>query len=182
MKAPEYIPLVMEPESRFYTDPLLVLDFQSLYPSIIMAYNYCYSTCLGRVQNLGSDEPFEFGCTQLKISPQRLEKLDGHLNFSPGGVAFVKPSLRRGVLPQMLKEILDTRLMVKKSMKMHKDDKTLQRVLHARQLGLKLIANVTYGYTSANFSGRMPSVEVCILKDTLSLLYLFRVLVRNGFR
>lgn len=160
MKAPEYIPLVMEPESRFYTDPLLVLDFQSLYPSIIMAYNYCYSTCLGRVQNLGSDEPFEFGCTQLKISPQRLEKLDGHLNFSPGGVAFVKPSLRRGVLPQMLKEILDTRLMVKKSMKMHKDDKTLQRVLHARQLGLKLIANVTYGYTSANFSGRMPSVEV----------------------
>lgn len=37
---------------------------------------------------------------------------------------------------------------------------TLQRLLHARQLSLKLIANVTYGYTSANFSGRMPSVEV----------------------
>ncbi|TRY62525.1 hypothetical protein TCAL_16616 [Tigriopus californicus] len=160
MKAPEYIPLVMEPESRFYTDPLIVLDFQSLYPSIIMAYNYCYSTCLGRVQNLGSPDPIEFGCTQLKISPHRLEKLDGHLNFSPGGVAFLKPTLRKGVLPQMLKEILDTRLMVKKSMKIHKGDKTLQRVLHARQLGLKLIANVTYGYTSANFSGRMPSVEV----------------------
>ena len=26
--------------------------------------------------------------------------------------------------------------------------------------GLKLIANVTYGYTAANFSGRMPCVEV----------------------
>ena len=52
MKAPEYIPLVMEPESRFYCDPLLVLDFQSLYPSIIMGYNYCYSTCLGRLQNI----------------------------------------------------------------------------------------------------------------------------------
>jgi DNA polymerase zeta len=71
----------------------------------------------------------------------------------------VKEHIRRGVLPQMLREILDTRLMVKKSMKLHKNDKTLQRILHARQLGLKLIANVTYGYTSANFSGRMPCIE-----------------------
>jgi DNA polymerase zeta len=34
------------------------------------------------------------------------------------------------------------------------------RVLEARQLGLKYIANVTYGYTSATFSGRMPAVEI----------------------
>jgi DNA polymerase zeta len=32
--------------------------------------------------------------------------------------------------------------------------------LDARQLGLKLIANVTYGYTSASFSGRMPCVDI----------------------
>ena len=60
----------------------------------------------------------------------------------------------------MLEEILETRFMVKRSMKLHKGDGPLQRILHARQLGLKLIANVTYGYTSANFSGRMPCVEV----------------------
>ena len=36
----------------------------------------------------------------------------------------------------------------------------LQRLLNSRQLGLKLIANVTFGYTAANFSGRMPCVEV----------------------
>lgn len=36
----------------------------------------------------------------------------------------------------------------------------LQKLLNSRQLGLKLIANVTFGYTSANFSGRMPCVEV----------------------
>ena len=50
--------------------------------------------------------------------------------------------------------------MVKKAMKDYKKDKALTRILDSRQLGLKLIANVTYGYTSANFSGRMPCVEV----------------------
>lgn len=38
--------------------------------------------------------------------------------------------------------------------------KDLKRKLEVCQLGLKLIANVTYGYTSANYSGRMPCVEV----------------------
>jgi DNA polymerase zeta len=33
-------------------------------------------------------------------------------------------------------------------------------MLDSRQLALKLIANVTYGYTAAGFSGRMPSVEI----------------------
>lgn len=53
MKAPEYLPLILEPHSRLYADPLIVLDFQSLYPSMIIAYNYCFSTCLGRVELLG---------------------------------------------------------------------------------------------------------------------------------
>lgn len=53
MHAPEALPLIMEPESKFYTDPVIVLDFQSLYPSIIIAYNYCFSTCLGRIEHLG---------------------------------------------------------------------------------------------------------------------------------
>jgi DNA polymerase elongation subunit (family B) len=47
--AAEALPLVMEPQSAFYKGPLLVLDFTSLYPSLMIAYNLCYSTCLGRV-------------------------------------------------------------------------------------------------------------------------------------
>ena len=38
--------------------------------------------------------------------------------------------------------------------------KVLQRVLNARQFCLKLIANVTYGYAAAGFSGRMPMAEL----------------------
>lgn len=44
----EALPLIMEPESRMYASPVVVLDFQSLYPSMMIAYNLCYSTCLGR--------------------------------------------------------------------------------------------------------------------------------------
>ncbi|CRK90677.1 CLUMA_CG004378, isoform A [Clunio marinus] len=164
MRAPEYIPLILEPESRFYNDPVIVLDFQSLYPSIIIAYNYCFSTCLGRVEHLAkaSSQPFEFGAYQLRVTPKKLKFLieNDLITISPCGVAFVKASVREGVLPRMLSEILSTRLMVKQSMKIHKNNSALQRVLHSRQLGLKLIANVTYGYTAANFSGRMPAIEV----------------------
>ena len=41
-------PMVLEPASRIYFEPVAVLDYQSLYPSIIVAYNYCFSTCLGK--------------------------------------------------------------------------------------------------------------------------------------
>lgn len=163
MKAPESLPLILEPESKFYNNPVIVLDFQSLYPSIIIAYNYCFTTCLGKVNRLGKNVPFEFGCTELKIKRKLAKKLldNDQLLFSPCGVAFVKQEVRRGILPQMLEEILNTRLMVKKSMKRCTDyDKMLKKILHSRQLGLKLIANVTYGYTAANFSGRMAAVEI----------------------
>ncbi|KAH0508515.1 DNA polymerase zeta catalytic subunit [Microtus ochrogaster] len=160
MRAPQCVPLIMEPESRFYSNSVLVLDFQSLYPSIVIAYNYCFSTCLGHIENLGKYEEFKFGCTSLRVPPDLLYQIRHDITVSPNGVAFVKPSVRKGVLPRMLEEILKTRFMVKQSMKAYKQDRALSRMLNARQLGLKLIANVTFGYTSANFSGRMPCIEV----------------------
>ena len=36
--------VVIEPTRGFYKDPVATLDFASLYPSIMMAHNLCYST------------------------------------------------------------------------------------------------------------------------------------------
>lgn len=96
---------------------------------------------------------------------------------SPNGIMYVKPCVRKGLLSRMLVELLDTRVMVKQAMKRVGGDKVAvllilsrcvlktsfqarKRILNARQLSLKYIANVTYGYTSATFSGRMPAVEI----------------------
>ncbi|KAJ1904929.1 DNA polymerase zeta, partial [Coemansia sp. IMI 209127] len=170
-RAAECLPLVLEPKSRYYTDPVVVLDFQSLYPSIMIAYNYCFSTCLGSLDNASSfghagagDGSTErrFGFTSIAVPPGLLSTL-GHQNItvSPNGILFVKQSVRKGLLGRMLEEILESRVMIKESIDLwSKDDEALHKKLDAWQLGLKLIANVTYGYTGASFSGRMPCVEV----------------------
>ena len=75
------MPLIMEPLSAFYNNPLLVLDFQSLYPSIMIAYNYCYSTCLGRVANFKGQN--KFGVTDLSLPHGLIDTLHGHINSEP---------------------------------------------------------------------------------------------------
>ncbi|KAK0270410.1 DNA polymerase zeta [Friedmanniomyces endolithicus] len=154
----ECLPLVMEPQSAFYNSPLLVLDFQSLYPSVMIAYNYCYSTCLGRIVNWRGTN--KMGFADFQRQPGLLELVKDKVNIAPNGMMYVRPEMRKSLLAKMLCEILETRVMVKSGMKVDKDDKTLQQLLNNRQLALKLIANVTYGYTSASFSGRMPCSEI----------------------
>lgn len=154
----ECLPLVMEPQSAFYNSPLVVLDFQSLYPSVMIAYNYCYSTFLGRIVNWRGTN--KMGFTEYRRQKRLLELLKDYINVAPNGIMYCKANIRKSLLAKMLTEILETRVMVKSGMKQDRDDKTLQRLLNNRQLALKLLANVTYGYTSASFSGRMPCSEI----------------------
>ena len=39
---------VLDPKIGFYERPVATLDFASLYPSIMMAHNLCYTTLLRR--------------------------------------------------------------------------------------------------------------------------------------
>ena len=156
----ECIPLVMEPESAFYKSPLLVLDFQSLYPSIMIAYNYCYSTMIGRLlgmKKIGND----IGVTSIDLDDNILTLLKDDLHISPNGIVFAKSSVRKSALAKMLKDILETRVMIKKTMfDIPSIYDSTKKLLNNRQLALKLLANVTYGYASASFSGRMPNSDL----------------------
>jgi len=195
--AMEALPLVMEPVSGMYEDPVCVLDFQSLYPSMIIAYNLCFSTCIGRPKHLfredGEDgggppaaaaaarpdataaaatrnrtkKSTRLGCRESfsldsSLAANNIDPVDPNdLIVTPNGIGFVPPSHRRGVLPRLLHEILQTRIMIKSAMRnAPADAKSLCRSLNAKQFALKLIANVTYGYTAAGFSGRMPMAEL----------------------
>lgn len=131
--APFAVPLIAEPESKYYNHPILVLDFQSLYPSVMIAYNICFSTCLGRVEKFKGTH--KFGFTELKVADGLLELLKDYLTggyavdatligtVTPNGMIFVKPAVRKSLLAKMLGEILDTRVMVKQAMKGARGDK-----------------------------------------------------------
>jgi DNA polymerase zeta len=160
--------LTREPASGFYSDPVIVLDFQSLYPSVMIAYNLCYSTLIGRLKRYAEDGRMHdrVGVRDRfndQMDPREVMRLHkaGHLYVAPNGAVFVSHKERKGVLAQMLTELLDTRQMIKKEMKSdavrNSSSKRLARVLDARQMALKLVSNVTYGYCSASFSGRMPN-------------------------
>lgn len=116
----EYIPLVLEPESRMYTDPVVVVDFQSLYPSIVIAYNLCFSTCVGRpahsrvgwgvvpgTPGVGLPLGVVSYATPEGVLGRDLKGED--VTVTPNGVGFVPSRVRRGVMPRLLDEILNTR-------------------------------------------------------------------------
>lgn len=69
------------------------------------------------------------------------------IHLAPNMAGFCHPSLRQGILPLMLREILETRVMIKGAMRRAEDagQRVLARTLNARQFALKMISNVTYG-------------------------------------
>lgn len=77
------------------------------------------------------NETFELGCIQHTVPVDLLRKLELYLNFSPCGVAFVNKTIRTGILPSMLEEILETRLMV-----------PLKHFLNKIECQLRIIVNV----------------------------------------
>lgn len=84
--AMECLPLVMEPESKFYADPVIVLDFQSLYPSMVIAYNLCFCTCLGKIK---PPREHTLGVSSYAPDLSTLRKFKHELLMAPNGVVYV---------------------------------------------------------------------------------------------
>ncbi|GKE20189.1 DNA polymerase delta catalytic subunit [Tanacetum coccineum] len=83
--------VVLEARAGFYEKPIATLDFASLYPSIMMAYNLCYCTLVTAED-----------ARKLNLPPECLNK-------TPSGEFFVKSNLQKGILPEILKELLVAR-------------------------------------------------------------------------
>ncbi|ESQ31505.1 hypothetical protein EUTSA_v10003565mg [Eutrema salsugineum] len=131
---------VLEAKTGFYEKPIATLDFASLYPSIMMAYNLCYCT-------LVTPEDVR----KLNLSPEQINK-------TPSGETFVKQSLQKGILPEILEELIAARKRAKADLKEAKDPLE-KAVLDGRQLALKISANSVYGFTGATI-GQLPCLEI----------------------
>uniref|UniRef100_A0A7N8XBP1 DNA polymerase n=1 Tax=Mastacembelus armatus TaxID=205130 RepID=A0A7N8XBP1_9TELE len=131
---------VIEPEKGYYSVPIATLDFSSLYPSIMMAHNLCYTTLLQK----GSAE-------KLGLAPEDFIK-------TPTGDLFVKSSVRKGLLPEILENLLSARKRAKTELK-KETDPFKKQVLDGRQLALKVSANSVYGFTGAQV-GKLPCLEI----------------------
>ncbi|ODQ77252.1 hypothetical protein BABINDRAFT_41988 [Babjeviella inositovora NRRL Y-12698] len=132
---------VIEPIRGYYDVPIATLDFASLYPSIMMAHNLCYTTLLN------------------KPTIDRLNLKEGDdYTLSPNGDCFVKPHKRQGILPTILTELLGARKKAKQDLK-KETDPFKKDVLNGRQLALKISANSVYGFTGATV-GKLPCLAI----------------------
>lgn len=129
---------VLDPIKSYYQVPIATLDFASLYPSIMQAYNLCYSTL---------------------ISSSDVHKMDSNLyKKSDNGHCFVHANVKKGILPEILEELLRARKQAKKDMKNAPTDFE-RAVQNGRQLALKVSANSVYGFTGATV-GQLPCVPI----------------------
>ncbi|KAK1443519.1 DNA polymerase catalytic subunit [Babesia gibsoni] len=132
---------VLEPQKGYHQVAIAVLDFQSLYPSIMIAHNLCYSTLI---------PPGDVS----KYPKEDITSVPGHPN-----IFFVKAHVRKGVLPVIVERLIEARKKAKLEMKTCTDP-MLRSVLDGRQLALKITTNSVYGYTGASAGGYLPCVEV----------------------
>ncbi|EDR24417.1 DNA polymerase zeta catalytic subunit, putative [Entamoeba dispar SAW760] len=157
-RATDCVALVMEPQSGFHSNPVIVLDFLSMYPTTAIAYNICYSTCLGYVDDINIER--KIGPMTYSFEKENLNTLKGNIHVVANGIMFVNACLRKGILPIMLEEMLSTRQHIKEIMKVFTKGTEEYKKCFLQQLALKLLCNVVYGYTGAGLSGRMPCNEI----------------------
>jgi DNA polymerase elongation subunit (family B) len=145
---------VLDPDPGFHAEPITVLDFSSLYPSIMRTHNLCFSTW---VKNPSYEE----------LPNAKYE----HVNTGPRKYTFVQHI--PGILPKILATLLGARKAVKKEMEAEKDP-FCKSLLDAKQLALKVSANSVYGFCGTGKKGKYPCLPV-----SDSTTYFGRVMITN---
>jgi len=110
---------VIEPEKGLHSN-VLVLDFKSMYPSLMRTYNICPTTLVTN------------------------ENVENAIS-SPSGAKFAPENVRKGVVPEILGRLMEERNIVKKEMKKETMTERI-RELKAEQQALKIMSNAFYGH------------------------------------
>lgn len=132
---------VIEPMMGYYEEPITVLDFASLYPSIIRTHNLCPSTWIQSEKDLQG----------LK------ENIDYKKIVTNNGTHYFIQT-NPGILPKILATLLQERSTIKKMMESEQDP-FLKSVMDAKQLAVKVSANSVYGFFGVQ-SGMFPCIPV----------------------
>nr|AAC57976.3 DNA polymerase [Retroperitoneal fibromatosis-associated herpesvirus] len=135
---------VINPIPGFYDDPVLVVDFASLYPSIMQAHNLCYSTLIQGNAILSHPE----------LTPNDYETF----HLSGGPVHFVKKHVRESLLSKLLTTWLTKRKEIRKNLASC-GDPTMRTILDKQQLAIKVTCNAVYGFTGVA-SGILPCLNI----------------------
>jgi len=128
----------IQPKIGWYGVPIATMDFQSLYPSIMSAYNLCYSTFIETEEDLARFDPKDYD----SILTTKGENNEIEVPFY-----YVKPHIRKGLLPELVDYLLDQRNNhVKTAIKKLTKEGKNTSLLEARSTALKLANNSSYGF------------------------------------
>lgn len=125
---------VLDAQKGAYYTPITALDFEGLYPSIMMAHNLCYSSM---------------------VMDSKYENIPGITYETFGFYKFAQdvPSL----LPSILLELKQFRKQAKKDMA--QSSGALKEMYNGKQLAYKVSMNSVYGFTGAA-KGMLPCVQI----------------------
>jgi DNA polymerase alpha subunit A len=144
--------LVLEPKKGLYDTYVLLLDFNSLYPSLIQEYNLCFTTIEWTKYNKGATPAREAAkVVSDDVDDDQVEgtiELDTNASSLP---PLPDSQLPQGILPRVIKTLVDRRREVKALLKKAKEP-SLRQQLDIRQKALKLTANSMYGCLGFSFS------------------------------
>jgi DNA polymerase delta subunit 1 len=141
---------VIEPMSGFYKSPVSVLDFESLYPSIIIYFNLCPSVLLLK-DAIRAPIPKDTHTITHNI------KTGDTYTTEDRDYTFAKHI--PGVLPELLRHLLKSRKAVKAEM--NKATGFDKFVLNGRQNALKIVCNSVYGFCGVSAQkGLLPCKPV----------------------
>lgn len=118
--------------------PIATLDFSSLYPSIMMAHNLCYTTLLDMqtIERLGLVKDVDYTQTPNNGWALVLLQMQSSVAYSMLDL-FVKSVRRKGLLPTVLEDLISARKRAKADLK-KETDPFKRAVLDGRQLALKV--------------------------------------------